>query len=257
MRRVLLWSLAGILSVAVTALAFFPAAYLAPIIEQQTRGKLTLGDASGSVWHGSAFIGSAPGGNDPITPLLPGRFSWRISPLLLLGDVDVVLENPAALSNAIRITGGWHALQISPATLDLPAERLSSLGAPLNTIQPSGQMRLSWQPLQLALAQGTMSLTGQMDLAMQDIAARLSPVKPLGAYNLRLAWHGQTAEVALTTLKGPMLLDGSGILNNGRLTFSGTAQAAAGQQERLANLLNLLGQRRNVSGKDIIALEFK
>jgi general secretion pathway protein N len=96
-----------------------------------------------------------------------------------------------------------------------------------------------------------------MDLQMQDIASRLSPVKPLGAYNLSLVWQGQRALVALTTLKGPMLLDGLGTLDKGRLAFSGTAQAAAGKEEILANLLNLLGQRRNVNGKDIIALEFK
>ena len=92
---------------------------------------------------------------------------------------------------------------------------------------------------------------------MQDIASRLSPIKPLGAYNLAFAWQGKQAAVTLTTNKGPMLLAGSGTLNNGRLTFSGTARAEAGQEDRLANLLNLLGQRRNEGGKDIIALEFK
>lgn len=257
MRRLILWSFAGLFSAILTALVFFPVAWLIPVIEKQTQGRITLGDAQGSVWQGSAFIGSAPGGNEAITPLLPGRFNWHISPLLLLGLVDVKLENPAALSNAIHISGSWHELHIGPAAIALPAERLASLGAPLNTVQPSGQMRLSWQPLQLAYTQGTMSMTGQMDLSMQDIASRLSPIKPLGAYNLGLTWQGRMAAVKLTTLKGPMLLDGSGTLNNGRLAFSGTAQAAAGQEERLANLLNLLGQRRNIDDKNIIALEFK
>lgn len=257
MRRFILWILAGILSIGISALIFFPASYLSPLIEQQTQGRLTLGDAQGTVWQGSAFIGGAPGGNAAITPLLPGRFSWRISPLLLLGRVDIDLENTEALSDRVHVTGLWHELHISPAAITLPAERLASLGAPLNTVQPSGQMRLSWQPLQMVFAQDTMNMTGQMDLAMQDIASRLSPIKPLGAYNLSLAWQGRTAAVTLTTLKGPMLLDGSGTLSNGRLAFSGRAQAEAGQEDRLANLLNLLGQRRNEGGKEVIALEFK
>jgi general secretion pathway protein N len=54
-----------------------------------------------------------------------------------------------------------------------------------------------------------------------------------------------------------MLLSGSGTLRDGRLQFSGKAEAEAGQEERLANLLNLLGQRRREGGKDVIALEFK
>jgi len=92
---------------------------------------------------------------------------------------------------------------------------------------------------------------------MNDIASRLSPVKPLGTYNLVFDWRGQQASVALATAKGPLLLSGSGMFANGRLQFSGKAEIEAGQEERLANLLNLLGQRRKEGGKDIIALEFK
>jgi general secretion pathway protein N len=53
------------------------------------------------------------------------------------------------------------------------------------------------------------------------------------------------------------LLSGTGSLNRGRLQFSGQAAAANGYEETLGNLLNLLGQRRMVGGKNIIALEFK
>ena len=63
-----------------TMVVFFPAAWLVPILEKQTAGRLTLGDARGTLWHGSAFIGGAAGVSDPVTPPLPGRFSWRLSP---------------------------------------------------------------------------------------------------------------------------------------------------------------------------------
>jgi general secretion pathway protein N len=252
-----IWLLAGLASIAVTALAFLPATWMASMLEQQTAGRLTLGDAQGTLWRGSAFIGGAPSGSDPVTPLLPGRFSWRLSPMVLLGRVDADLENAAALSQPIRVTGSWHQWQVSPASILLPAERLASLGAPLNTVQPSGQMRLSWNPMQVVRQGGRLEVTGSMNLEMNDIASRLSPIKPLGAYNLAFDWRGQQAEMVLTTVKGPMLLNGSGMLMNGRLQFSGKAEAEAGQEERLANLLNLLGQRRREGGKDVIALEIR
>ena len=257
MRRSVTWLLAGIASVALTVLAFFPATWMAPIVERQAAGCLTLGDAQGTLWRGSAFIGGAPGGGDLVTPLLPGRFSWKLSPMLLLGQVDAELENTAALSRPVSVTGSWHQWQISPAEVLLPAERLTALGAPLNSIQPSGQMRLSWEPLQLVRQGGKIGMIGSMNLEMNDIASRLSPVKPLGTYNLAFDWRGQQASVALATAKGPLLLSGSGMFANGRLQFSGKAEIEAGQEERLANLLNLLGQRRKEGGKDIIALEFK
>lgn len=257
MRRLMIWFLAGLASIAFTALAFFPAAWIAAIVDKQTAGRLTLGDAQGTLWRGSAFIGGAASDSDAVAPLLPGRFSWRLSPMVLLASVDAELENAEALSQPVSVTGNWQQWQVSPAAVLLPAERLAALGAPLNTVQPSGQMRLSWGTLQLARQDGEIGMTGSMNLDINDMASRMSPVKPLGSYNLSLDWRGPQAAVTLKTIKGPMLLSGTGILANGRLQFSGKAEAETGQEERLANLLNLLGQRRREGDKDIIALESK
>lgn len=257
MRRTALWLLAGIASVALTVLAFIPASWMAPLLEMRTGGRLTLGDARGTLWCGSAFIGAAASGNDPVTSLLPGRFSWRLSPAVLLGRVDAELENAAALSQPVSVKGGWFEWQVSASSALLPVERLAALGAPLNTIQPSGRMRLSWEPLRFAIQDGKAGMHGSMHLEMNDIASRLSPVSPLGAYRMAFDWRGQQASVRLTTSEGPLLLDGSGVFADGHLQFSGKAEAEAGQEERLANLLSLLGQRRREGGKNVIALEFK
>ncbi len=257
MRRPVIWLLAGVVSVTATLIAFCPAAWMASALEAQTGGRLTLGDAQGTLWQGSAFVGGAPSGADPVTPLLPGRFSWRLSPLVLLGQVSLELQNPAALSQSLGITGSWNQWQVTPAAISLPAERLAALGAPLNTIQPSGQMRLSWEPLQVTRRDNAVDVNGRMILQLSDIASRLSPIKPLGAYQMIMDWRGRQAQLTLKTLKGPLLLTGSGTLNNGHFQFSGRAEAEEGQEERLANLLNLLGQRRQVDGRNVIALEFK
>lgn len=257
MRRFVIWLFAGLASVALTVVIFLPASWMTPLIEAQTGGRLTLGDPRGTLWRGSAFLGAAPSERDPVTPLLTGRFAWRLSPLVLAGRVDADVENASALSQPIHIEGSWRQWRISPSSVLLSAERLAGLGAPLNTVQPSGQMRLSWNSLLLSRQGKAVEVTGLMNLEMSDIASRLSPIKPLGAYNLALDWQGQQAQVKLNTLKGPLVLQGAGMLANGRLQFSGTAQAEQGQEERLANLLNLLGQRRNEGGKDVIALEFR
>ncbi len=254
MTRVLLWSCAGLLSVLLTLAALFPIAYLVPVIEAQTQGRITLGEAQGTLWNGSAFIGSAASRDEAITPLLPGRFNWRISPLILFGRVDADLMNSESLAQPIHLSGTWQEISLSSAAINLPAERLASLGAPLNTLQPSGEMRLSWQNLRISLLQGEAQLSGVMNLAMQNIASRLSPIDPLGTYNLDFIWHGTRADVALSSTQGPLLLAGKGDLDNGRLHFSGTARAAAGHESELANLLNLLGQRSIVDGNAVILL---
>ena len=256
MKRAMLWLLTIALTVVLTLLVFFPATWVGSLVEQRTGGRLTLGDAQGTLWRGSAFVGGAASGDSPVTPLLPGRFSWRISSLALVGMVDLQLENSEALAQPVNFKGGWSQWTLSPSALLLPAEGLSGLGAPLNTIAPSGAMRLSWTGLELSLAERQIAVNGRTTLEMTDMASRLSAIRPLGSYALALDWTGQQAQLTLSSVKGPLLLSGKGSLNNGRLRFSGQAEAAKGQEDALANLLNLLGQRKPGSERNIIALEF-
>ncbi len=257
MKQAVLWLSAAILAVVLTVLAFLPASWLGTIVETQTGGRLTLGDAQGTLWRGSAFIGGAAGANGAVTPLLPGRFDWRLSPMVLLGQVDMELSNPQALSQPVNLSGSWSTWQVSPAALLLPADRLAGLGAPLNTLAPTGSMKLSWSTLQLARAGQGFDVNGQTVLALDDMGSRMAPVKPLGSYEMTMDWTGQQAKLSLKTVRGALLLSGTGGLDKGRFQFSGQAQAADGYEDTLGNLLNLLGQRRMVGGKKIIALEFK
>jgi len=96
-----------------------------------------------------------------------------------------------------------------------------------------------------------------MQLLLSDIASALSPVKPLGAYRLQFDWQGARAQLTLATLSGPLQLEGNGAIVNGRLRFSGLAWAQPGQEQRLASLLALLGQRRQIGDRNVIALEFQ
>jgi general secretion pathway protein N len=257
MKRALLWIGLVVLAVVLTVLAFLPAAWLGPMVERQTGGRLTLGDAQGTLWRGSAFVGGAAGEGGAVTPLLPGRFNWRLSPLVLFGQVNMDLANERALAQPVRIAGSWSQWQVSAGELLLPAEGLSGLGAPLNTLAPSGTIKLSWNLLDIARQGNAVAVNGRTVLSLTDMGARMSPIKPLGSYEMAMDWRGQRADLTLRTVRGALLLSGSGAMENGRLRFSGQAAAANGYEDTLGNLLNLLGQRRMVNGKNIIALEFR
>jgi general secretion pathway protein N len=99
-----------------TLLVFFPAGWVAGIVEKQTGGRLTLGDAQGTLWRGSAFIGGAASANGAVTPLLPGRFSWRFR----RGAVGIggrgIAESAGAVA-AGQPARLWSHWQVSPAAL--------------------------------------------------------------------------------------------------------------------------------------------
>lgn len=240
-----------------TVFVFAPAVWLSMLLQSETNGRLELTDAEGSLWNGSALIGFAVDKSHDLTPLLPGRFEWHLSPILLLGQIELAVNNAEAFQQPLYMTGNFRHIQVSPNSLMLPASRLTGLGAPLNTIKPSGKMTLSWDVLGLTFVDGNLDINGTMKLALDDVASALSPVKPLGSYLMTFDWQGHEARVDLKTIQGPMLLSGKGTLTHGHLRFSGLAQAEEKQEDNLANLLNLLGQRRPGANKNVISLEFK
>lgn len=257
MRRIVIWVLAGMLTVGVTLLVFYPAVKLAQPLETATGGRLTLLDAQGTIWQGSAVLGAVPGQNEPGAALLPGRFSWKLSPLVLFGRVDLLLENTAVLAQPLTLKGSWREQQLSPGGLTLPMDGFAGLGAPFNTLALNGRARFSWQALHLERAGGGMGVNGLMQLEVDDVASRLYLMKSLGAYRLNIDCRGQQALFELETVHGPLLLRGVGKIENGRFQFSGKAEAETGQEEALENLLNLLGRRQKENGKTVIGLELK
>ena len=258
--RMVGWALAGTVTVLLTVLFFCPAAILAQQVEKLSGGQLALGDAQGTLWQGSAIIGGAASKDAPVTPLLPGRFVWHLSPLVLIGKVELQLANPEALSSPVSLTGDWEQWSLSRSSIMLPAERLASLGAPLNSIRPSGQMRLSWSELALKRRGEQVEVSGSTVLELNNIGSAILPGKPLGAYKVAIDWRGQQGDLNLSTVTGPLLLNGSGHFQGGHFEFNGRAEAQAGdkdEESRLANLLNIMGQRRTEGNKNFIALEFR
>jgi general secretion pathway protein N len=78
---------------------------------------------------------------------------------------------------------------------------------------------------------------------MQQLSTRLSTLRPLGSYRVRVQ-GGDTMAITLDTLEGSLQLTGSGQLLNGHVRFTGEASAAPDAEAALSNLLNILGQRQ-------------
>ena len=257
MRRILLLSIAALIVFVLTFIMFLPAVFITPHAEEKSSGRYTLADVHGTVWEGSAIVVSKPDKNANQLPLVPGRFFWHISPMLLLGQVSVKIDNTETLTEPITIEGNWYQWHINPSGMRLNAEQLSLLGAPFNTLRLSGDVLMSWQELQVNFQAKHINIIGLIQIDFKKIASALSPIKPLGEYQLTMEWLSQQAKINLNTLEGPLQLHGKGIFQQGRLQFSGEAYADAGKEKQLSLLLNLLGRPLADGNENHIALEFK
>ena len=246
--------LIGLLAIAAGAISSLPASWLGVSIKKLTGDKIFLADTNGDFWSGSAFMVRDYKSNK-IFPILPGRFVWNISPKLLFGYFDGNISNKSLSATPIEIKGWVGNLRIQESQIKLNRDFLSQLGAPFNTIRPRGSVLLAWDDLILVLEGKMPKIYGKITLKLTNLVTNLSPVKPLGDYLIELNLQGESGDFQLSSLRGPLLLSGEGIIEMGSIKFSGLADAET-EKERLKNLMNLLGQWETLNGRDVVTLEF-
>ena len=248
--RRMAWLGAGVgLLVALTL--FAPARWLADAVTRATAGQVQVVNARGTVWQGRADLLFTGGDGSRTQTALPQGVAWRLRPTLAAGmpAMAVALSAPCCTSIPLSATvvPRWGGVQVALAafTSRWPAELLSGLGTPWNTLRMEGRLALQSDGLDLRVDRGRANLQGVLMVDALDIASRLSTLRPLGSYRLemRAAADGNTATLNLSTLRGDLLLQGSGQWVGGRLRFRGEAQAAAGREVALTNLLNIMGRR--------------
>jgi general secretion pathway protein N len=250
LRAALPWVAVAALASAAVMLTLLPAAWITPQFAKQTRGHVNLVDPAGSLWHGSATLMLAAGSDMSAATLLPGRIEWRTAfwPLFT-GRVRMVMRHSEAMPDPITVDASLHGATVTPGAMAVPASLLSGLGAPFNTLDLQGDVRLAWSDWRSFKQEAF----GQMTVTLNDVSSRISLVKPLGSYRLLFQAQGTSSTLDLTTLKGPLMLTGNGNVSSASTSFHGTASAAPEARDNLAGLLNLLGRP---SGPDTVTLTF-
>jgi general secretion pathway protein N len=250
LRVALPWVVVALLSNAAVMLTLLPAAWITPQFARQTAGHVNLVDPAGSLWHGSATLMLAAGSDLSAATLLPGRIEWTTSfwPLFT-GRVRMTMRHSEAMPDPITVDATPRSATITPGSMVVPASLLSGLGAPFNTLDLQGDVRLSWSDWRSFNREAF----GQLTVMLNNVSSRVSLVKPLGSYRVMIQAQGASSTLDLTTIKGPLMLTGNGTVSSASTSFHGTATAAPEALDNLAGLLNLLGRP---SGPGTVTLTF-
>ena len=237
---------AGALLGGLIGLALFaPAHWLTRALERISADRVQWQHVGGTIWSGSGQPTVRLGPTDASLGTLPGAVHWTIRPqwdgLALAVYADCCTTQ--ALQFSLHM--GWDGMRLvlADGVSRWPAQLLDGLGAPWNTLRAQGSLALRSQQLQLHMAQGRWRLGGSAQLEAIDISTRLSPLKPLGSYRLRVV-GGETPSLDITTLAGSLQIEGQGQWTAQGLRVQAQAQAAPGYEDRLGNLLNIIGQRQ-------------
>lgn len=198
---------------------------------------VSLADASGTVWHGSAWVALGPPGSQRVLPQ-PVQWEWHWDTMAL------AITHPW-LQGPLRARLAWNGLLIPAQSLRVPATVLPALGAPWNTLAPEGMLEINWQALRL----GGSLPNGQIaDLRWRNAGTALTSIAPVGTYLLRVQGQGKAgATLTLSTESGLLAVTGQGnagprgVRFEGRATFADAATPA--QRAALDGLMSTLGRR--------------
>jgi general secretion pathway protein N len=121
-------------------------------------------------------------------------------------------------------------------------------------LRPRGELAARWTDINLAglatFGAGNVASSGVIRIIISNLTSPISPVKPLGGYEIAANIADTGMNWTLSTTSGPLLLKGQGEFSNkdgsigGKgMHFSGEANASPESKESLIGLLSLLGKK--------------
>jgi general secretion pathway protein N len=250
----------------VAAVLHAPATWLDDVAARTSAGRIRLAQASGTIWQGQAYllvsikqstqtmsVSAASGTNDRdyradqaralnrVTGLvLPEPLRWRINPFGLLAGGSALEVSMQGLDRPLRLAWRDQTLQVPAGQVDLPRLDFAALGSPWNSLQPSARLQFRWSELLIAThADPAKPSVGRVNLVINDLAARISPVQPLGSYDLAFDL-GSRKQWTMKTLEGVLDLRAAPEAGRG-IRIEARPQAA--EEARLRPLLSLMGTR--------------
>lgn len=231
---------AGTAAYSAFLVALMPASFVARKVAEESRGRVQVHEASGTLWMGQGrAILATPAG-----PLAIERLAWRYLPARLLsGRLGFAVEGDspgiAARGEVARSFSAWEARGLSATG---KASGVTSFFPLLAHWRPEGTLALDAPMLRLS---GDGEIRGEARVDWRGAAVALSEVRPLGSYRAELRGEGGPVKVSLATLEGPLRISGQGTLTPpARLAFSGEARGEGAASASLQPLLDLLGPRR-------------
>lgn len=215
-------------------LATAPATLIDRGLRDASQGRMRLAQASGTLWSGTGQLQSrdprgSAGLSEGVKWRLQGINPWRAE-LAFRVELDSGLR-----AFALRLS--WSELEVAGAEFNLPAIALGQLLPQLAPLGLSGEAHVQIP----RLAIGSNTLRGDAALQLREAGSALTPVSPLGDYELRIQASGSNGRGTLTTLHGPLQLAGQGTWSKNRKPqFLANARMPPKLRSQLAPFLRLV-----------------
>jgi len=235
----------GLCAYAVALVVTAPAALLDAGLGRASNGRVRLADASGSLWSGVGELEFLDAGG---SAGIARSLVWRVRPASLLRGRLVCEVGLGDTARRFPVTLSLEGFAVENADVSLPTAVLGLAVPKLAPLELTGHVRILLRDLSVK----RQSLRGHGTLEWRDAGSALSPVAPIGSYELRFNADGVRVTVALRTLQGPIRIDGRGSWSTrARPAFRGTARVPPQYRQQLSPLLRLISVERSPGTFDL------
>lgn len=210
---------------------------------QQGAQGLLLTQTEGSLWAGKTQVAIVT----PATQETLGLLEWAVSLRHLhSGQIGLTLSWNQTAAATLNVTSLFDmnaiALEVNQLALQLPASVISAFVPSLSAASLGGQLLLNSEHLTLTQD----AIKGLLTVHWNQANSPLSPVNPLGQYQLTLNGLGQALTMQLLTQDGAMQLVGNGEWSKQMgLKFQGAASTTEENKAKLAPLLHIIGEEES------------
>ena len=197
----------------------------------------------GWVWSGvssNSAPSSLPNQSNPSTSPAHSGLALSVENLCCTQSPWVLMYRPAWTD----IQEGAFTTELLDSQISFPAQWLSALGVPWNTVDPKGILNFETRNASIKgylFRDKAPVFQGLAELTLKDLSSRLSPLSPLGTYKVKLysqhsSGNGSPSNpeltsampdlyISLETTQGRLELSGEGKWSNKHLYFNGLAKA--------------------------------
>ncbi len=239
------WLAFGLGAYAAALVVLVPATLIDARLHSASHGRLRLAEAHGSLWSGAGWIEIRDAeGKAGVAQ----RLAWRVLPVSLLRARLVAEVELDQAAKPFPVTLSLSRVEIADAGIRVPAAVLG-LGLPrLAPLRLSGEVQINIP--RLSVERGRVD--GDATLRWRAAGSALTPISPLGDYEVQIKAVGPAVHAALSTLEGPVQFEGKGTWSNGAPpNFLVTARIPAQYQEQLAPLFRLITVERGAGNFEL------
>lgn len=214
-----------------------PATLLDAGLRHATEGRLRLARARGTLWSGDGVLEV----RDETGHAVGKDLSWSLQThALWRGRLDfTVAIDHAGERFPVRLS--MRGIELSNADFSVPASALGVAMPQMAALGPRGELAFHIAKF----SRVGDALSADAVVTWKDASSAVTAVAPLGSYELRFNSVAGALNATLSTLNGPLRLDGHGAWRgSGALELSATARVDARYRSQLTPLLSLIAVER-------------